>query len=136
MLDAYCDYLDYSHQFIRFTSDPCKMEGIWSGSRIAKGDPISPDYLYLYYDDPETHRTLGERYARLMNFITTDWRHGMGCKATEQSEWQELKRTLTASLAKCKTRLPPPFNFVRRAADDFSADPTEFAEDEDVATNS
>lgn len=75
MWGEWVEYIDFPEQFVRFTVAPEKMVGIWLNNTGC----IAP---YLYCDGPETHRTYGERYGRLLNYLSKDWRDIRGDRRT------------------------------------------------------
>lgn len=81
-LNEYVDYLDFPHLFVRFTINPTRIKNVWGGSQATRGEPTTEGELYLYYDNPATHRTYGERFGRLLNYINIDWRDIRGDRRT------------------------------------------------------
>jgi len=69
---GWVDYLTLPHLFVRFTVDPCTIKGVWFSSDGP--DAATPGRLYLYYDNPESLTTLGERIGRLFHYLDVDWR--------------------------------------------------------------
>ena len=66
---GWVDYRDFRENFIRFVRNPHEIN-VWFNS-FGRGDSRG---LYLYFDDPESRKDYGERYARLLQHVDADWR--------------------------------------------------------------
>jgi hypothetical protein len=56
------DYDKFENHFLRFTSDPLKLKGVWSQKP-----------LYLYYDRPSSTDDYGARLHEVMRHVDSDW---------------------------------------------------------------
>jgi hypothetical protein len=57
-------YEEHSEHFVRFTSDPAKLRGVWNEGSNG---------FYLYNDKPSSTNNYGERLHELMRHVNNDW---------------------------------------------------------------
>jgi hypothetical protein len=69
MHGVWVDYRAFPENFVRFGCDPHDITNVW-WCTLGRGNSRG---LYLYYDNRDSLKDYGERYARLLQFIDTDW---------------------------------------------------------------
>jgi hypothetical protein len=68
MHGVWVDYRAFPEIFVRFSCNPHSITNVW-WCNLGRGNSRG---LYLYYDNRDSMKDYGERYARLLQFVDTD----------------------------------------------------------------